>query len=150
MIFESHELRECWIIPRKCASTSIVRFLPELTRIESIDATKYPTVLVARHPWDRIVSAMYSGLRTFEPFSERLHARLKEDPLNIHIRPVTSWCAEPDRIVLFENLSRELPGMETTNKGKYRAASWRDVSFNWASIFPLYEQDFALCQHWQS
>jgi hypothetical protein len=156
--------RALLVIPPKCASTSIkqaCRIGHEwLTRAEAEAANaELPTIAFARHPWERIISALYSCLFTFEPFATRLQRHIDAD--DSHVRPQARMIdgLSIDRLVRFENLATEWPSLmaefgfdalpHLVKRLPDRQQTWQAEPFDWSTLLPAYQGDFALCNGWQ-
>jgi hypothetical protein len=110
-----------------------------------------------RHPWDRLVSALYSNLRSFAPLDERL-AQFVHQPggrMDSHVRPQAMFLNghRVDFIGRYDRLERDwthipLPFPSRENVGKHRPKDWREVPINWQRWLPIYERDFLLCPDW--
>ena len=152
------------VLPPKCASSSIKQacrlsgdWLPR-AEAETLNQHVY-TIAFARHPWDRIISALYSCLFTFEPFAIRLQRHIDAD--DSHVRPQARMMdgLRIDRLVLFENLAAEWPGLmdefgfdslpHIAKRLPDRGQTWQAEPFAWSTLLPAYQGDFALCNAWQ-
>lgn len=123
----------------------------------------YYSVAVIRHPWDRIVSALYGPLRSFAPFAERVSEHiLGREPryIDSHVRPQAYilrglWVdtfIRVDRIYSdWAELCQRWPHLGPIphkHKGVARPEGWRG-EYDWDRLLPLYEEDFKLCLDWE-
>jgi len=145
-----------WIIPPKCASTSIRKAIESCSSISRSEAMEYNelfTVAFIRHPYDRATSALYSVLRTFGPLAEKLRNHI-EDP---HVCPQSHMFDgfRIDFLGRFDRLKEDwgrlqqemdLPDLTLLHKGKYRPKDWHSV-LDWSLFEKDYRQDMEL---WQS
>jgi hypothetical protein len=155
--------RALLVIPPKCASTSIKQACrlsgDWLTRTEAEAANVNYTIAFVRHPWERIISALYSCLFTFEPFPIRLQRHIDAD--DSHVRPQARMIdgLRIDRLIRFENLAVEWPSLMTefgfdalphlARRLSDRKQTWQAEPFDWSTLLPAYQGDFALCNGWQ-
>ncbi len=167
---DEHEI--IWVPPPKCASRSMhAAIKPWHREVLHGDAkylnVDYFTVAVIRHPWDRIVAALWGPLRTFEPFWTRVHEQIlqyqHENPLYMdpHVRPQAftlrdlqiDFLMRVDQIdadwaelrELFPHLLEKMPHK---HKGQARPEGWKG-QYTWSRLLPQYEEDFKLCQDWE-
>lgn len=148
MICVNDDLRMAYIAIPKVASTAC-RASFQGHHADSIP-DGYATIAVIRHPWDRLVSAVYSVLRSGAPLDERIAQHLHGE-INSHIRPQTTFLpSKVDRLIRYENLARDWPWpLTAANVGKHRPAHWSEAPIDWGRWYPLYAKDFALCD-WNS
>jgi len=156
-----HENKRLWILIPKVASTSMRMTLDsgeKVSRETALEYKDYYTIVFTRHPWDRIVSALFSKLMDGDSFEERIYKWIhypgRIDWMDMHVRP-QSWFTEGfdiDFLGRFEsiethwkNLQKEIdvPDLQYHGKGIYRPGSWKDVDFDWSEIAHFYEQDCA-------
>lgn len=157
-----YQMTNCLLIlPPKCASSSIKQscgLTHWIERDQAEAANHLPTIAFIRHPWERIVSALYSCLFSFAPFSERLTRYLEAD--DSHLRPQARMLhgLRIDRLIRFERLADEWPKLQTefgfaalphlAARLPDRQQTWQQEPFDWDSLLPLYAKDFELCPDW--
>ena len=163
--YPDHERKVLWILVRKCASSTMRHLIGLRTPVFDTEAYKYKdylTIGMIRHPWDRVVSTLFSVLRDGQSFPERAAQNIEgKHPLHInsHVRPCTAmfegfrmdWLIRVDKIE--EGLAKlpfELGHVIHANEGKYRPPDWRSVDYDWNRIKDIYKGDFALCDEWQT
>lgn len=123
----------------------------------------YYTAVFIRHPWDRLVSALYSVLRAFQPENERLAMYLERpvDDIDEHVRPQWTFLEgrRIDYVGRYETLTEDwrvlaerfdLPLLTPSNVGKYRPERWQEAPIDWKRWLPIYRRDFQLCPDWHS
>lgn len=157
-----------WIIHRKVAGSSLRKALGIRAMVPHDVALPYNnwrTIMVVRHPWDRITSAICN---VFGPIGESFAKRITEEILSREGPHAIDWHLWPqsyaangfrvDDLILFEHLPErwaslrneyDLPVLEHINRGK--GHDWRHPNgeeFDWAPLLPLYERDFEYCEGW--
>lgn len=158
MIVVNDVLRVAYVPIPKAASSSI-RGAVQGRHVESVPDGYFSFAFI-RHPWDRLVSALYCNLRSFDLLDDRLAQFINEKHVDSHVRPQVTFLREHridfiGRVDRFDEDWREvirhvdLPAPQRFNVGKYRPVDWRDAPVNWERWLPLYREDFALCREWQ-
>lgn len=145
----NHELKIAYVDIPKVASTAI-RGAVRGIRAEAC----YFTFAFIRHPWDRLVSALYSVLRSSTPLDERIQQYMEAPQLDSHIRPQSLFLQRRvDFIGRYERLGRDwallqqqfdLPALTHENKGPHRPADWRAAPIDWDRWRPYFAADFEL------
>ncbi len=152
----------------KCGSRSVRKaakpLRTDLTYTEAVAFNYLPTIAVVRHPWDRLVSALFSNLMDARPFAERLEAHiLGKHPLemNSHIRPQWFWIRELriDYLVRVDHFNEDwqevraafprLAPLRHIHRGEARPEVWQGL-YDWAKLLPQYQGDFNLCPDWSA
>lgn len=160
MIVVNDNLQCAGIIIPKVASSSIRGALAG-RHVDSIPAG-YFTFAFVRHPFDRLVSALYSVFRAFGDQDERLSLFLDrpEHLIDSHARPQVVFLRDRrvDFLGRFEHLARDwaklqqhvpLPPLAHLNAGLHRPARWQEAPVTWERWRPIYAEDFRLCRDWQ-
>lgn len=147
-----------WIVPPKCGITSMLA-TGLVTPADREMAEKFAAgpgvkvIATMRHPYDRIVSAIYNHL--WDPgrtFAERYELH-KDDQ---HVAPQAPLLDgfDVDVFVPFELQGVYWPLMgirhrRVMNAGKRRPRSWRDVGFPWEALAGRYACDFEWNPCWE-
>lgn len=156
-----NDVRRIAYIPIPKVASSAIRGVVQGRHVEQVPEGYFSFAFI-RHPWDRLVSALYSNLRSFAPLDERL-AMFVDQPdgrMDSHVRPQHLFLEghRVDFIGRFDHLEvdwealayiTDLEMPERLNAGKHRPASWRDAPLDWKRWLPLYEPDFQLNPQWE-
>lgn len=162
------EHRIIWIPIAKCACMSIIKASNsayEMAHDEALALATYcdyTVVASIRHPWDRLVSALFSNLFDARTFEERLEDRVcHRSPIqmNSHVRPQWFWLRgfKVDHWLRVHTLTRDWrklrmsfphlqPELEHLHHNPNRP-KWAGL-YEWDKIRPQYEGDFELCRDW--
>jgi hypothetical protein len=159
LICVNDTLRVAYVVIPKAASSAI-RAAVQGRHAEQIPEGYFSFTFV-RHPWDRLVSALYTVFRSQAPLDERLAQFIENPniPIDSHARPQVEHLAghRIDFIGYYHEIERDwsalqhvfgLPDLQHVNRGKYRPARWQDAPITWERWRPRYEQDLALCPDW--
>jgi len=151
----------------RSAHTAMKPWHRELNREQALEANRsYPgfcTVAFVRHPWDRIVSALYGPLMDLGSFQERIDRHiLGRTPIEIdsHLRPqsfvirdlridhlVKLDSIHPDWAIV-QNLYPHLRDFPCKHVTPNRPEGWKWYD-RWDELMDLYKGDFALCPDWE-
>lgn len=165
--------RILWIPIYKCASRSVHEAIKpwhrDVLHDEAVHISNDTfTVAVIRHPWDRLMSALWGPLRSFALFENRVQDHIlqyrDEDPLYMdpHVRPQAFTLRDIaiDYKVRVESIDRDwkilreelyphlLKIMPHKHRGVARPVGWKG-HYNWDRLLPQYEEDFKLCLDWE-
>lgn len=157
MIVVNDILRVAYIPIPKVASSAIRGVVQGRHVAEVPDG--YFSFAFIRHPWDRLVSALYSNLRSFAPLDERIAQFVTEKHIDSHLRPQVSFLQghRVDFVGRFDRFAIDwlylcsfidLPAPLRFNVGRHRPEKWQDAPVDWDRWRPLYAEDFSLCRAW--
>ena len=117
------------------------------------------TVVFIRHPWDRLVSALYSVIRSSRSLDERIQqyidaAESAGCQLDSHLRPQVSFIdgRTIDFYGRFEYLTQDWKLLQSRcsgladlpSKPKSNRPRWQDAKIDWDRWYPMYRRDFEL------
>ena len=158
MIVVNDMLRVAYTPIPKVASSSI-RGVVQGRHVEHVPDGYFSFAFI-RHPWDRLVSALYCNLRSFDPLDERLAQFITDKHIDSHVRPQVTFLYghRVDFIGRFDRLHADwgalrehvpLDWPQQFNVGKHRPMDWRSAPVDWSRWLSLYQPDFDLCPDWQ-
>lgn len=149
--------RRLWIVPPKCGITSLLATgavkPADLEMAQAVVEPGWKVIATMRHPYDRIVSALFNHL--WDPgldFDQRYQLYYND----VHVRPQSEWL-DPftvDCFVPFElqHVYWPLYGLKNfphLNRGTRRPERWQDVDFDWRRLNQRYERDFEWNLLWE-